>query len=58
MTCSKVRYRDRIAALIALDRIDDVKRPIGSTREVRAYRCPHCKGWHLTAQAKRGRRAG
>ena len=45
--CGKVRYRDELAAMLAL----------GSTRrsrskkraEVRAYRCPTCKGWHLTS---------
>lgn len=47
MGCSKVRYRDRIAALLALastGRSDKAKR-----QERRAYRCPDCKGWHLTS---------
>jgi hypothetical protein len=44
----KVRYRDRLAALIALSRV----RRDG---EHRAYRCLHCRGWHLTSQ-KQGER--
>lgn len=53
--CPKVRYRDELAAKIALastsaaaDRRNDEKR-----RERRAYRCPRCKGWHLTSQPPR-----
>lgn len=49
-TTGKHRYRDRIAALLALAGIDnlDPKR-----RERRAYRCPVCRGWHLTSQTKK-----
>lgn len=48
----KIRYRDRIAALIALEstRRRGHRRP---KNEVRAYRCRHCAGWHLTSQPKR-----
>jgi hypothetical protein len=48
--CSKRRYRDRIAALLALA---SVQRKDGSRRpktEQRAYRCPDCHGWHLTSR--------
>lgn len=44
----KQRYRDRIAALLALSKIS------GETNRVRierrAYRCEKCRGWHLTSQ--------
>jgi uncharacterized protein with PIN domain len=53
VNCVKVRYRDRIAALLALTRTSDERRP---KAERRAYRCPYCRGWHLTSQA-RGRAA-
>lgn len=45
----KRRYRDEIAAKVALSRIqssnDDQLREFVPKR---AYRCPNCKGWHLT----------
>jgi hypothetical protein len=46
----KARFRDRIAAQLALNGIDnsDPKR-----RERRAYRCQFCRGWHLTSQKQR-----
>lgn len=53
--CAKVRYRDELGAKIALantaaaaNRQGDEKR-----QEQRAYRCPKCKGWHLTSEPKR-----
>lgn len=49
-SCGKTRYRDRIAALLALSKIarrDDTRRP---KTEQRAYPCPRCHGWHLTSQ--------
>lgn len=49
-TCTKVRYRDRIAALLALA---NARHRDGSRRaklEQRAYRCPACRGWHLTSR--------
>ena len=45
--CAKVRYRDRIAALMALA---STARGSSSRAEVRAYRCPDCGGWHLTSK--------
>ena len=49
-TCrtGKARYRDGVAAKLALARIDPGD---GRRRERRAYRCPHCRGWHLTSRA-------
>lgn len=50
-TCKKRRYRDEIAAKIAMA---GARRKDGSRRdriEKRAYPCSRCKGWHLTSQA-------
>lgn len=54
-TCptGKLRYRDRVAALLALGRIDDIDPRRG---EKRAYRCPRCRGWHLTSRPPQGNR--
>jgi len=45
--CKKVRYRDRIAATLALAKAGRSEKP--KRQECRAYRCPDCKGWHLTS---------
>lgn len=45
---NKVRYRTELDALIVLS-----ERAAKDKGEVRAYRCPACKGWHLTSM-KRG----
>lgn len=48
--CGKVRYRDEIAAKLALSRLLYQDKP-GHT-ERRAYRCKGpkgCGGWHLTS---------
>ena len=50
MCGSKVRYPVRLGALIALSNTARAGRD-----EQRVYRCPHCKGWHLTSQPKHGR---
>lgn len=46
----KMRYADRIAALLAAAKLDRQDKP--GHPERRAYSCPHCKGWHLTSQEK------
>lgn len=49
----KIRYSDRISALLALSTArtqDDPSRP---KIEARAYKCPSCYGWHLTSRAAR-----
>jgi hypothetical protein len=51
--CRKTRYRDRIAAKLALARIHHNDEPTRPKQEQRAYRCPACKGWHLTSQETR-----
>lgn len=50
MTClsGKRRYRDRIGAQLALAVIRH--RGNNKRRETRAYRCPTCRGWHLTSK--------
>lgn len=51
MKCVKTRFRDEVGAKIALSQIavsDKAKR-----REVRVYKCPKCRGWHLTSQPKK-----
>lgn len=44
-----MRYYDKLDALIALAKLRRQDKP-GHT-ECRAYRCPKCKGWHLTSRA-------
>ena len=51
--CTKIRYRDEIGAKFALASTqakDGSRRP---KTERRAYRCPTCKGWHLTSKGGR-----
>ena len=46
--CSKVRYRDKLSAKIALATARNGR---SSRREERRYyRCPDCLGWHLTSK--------
>jgi hypothetical protein len=48
--CShKVRHRDEASALVAAAR--SAGRHNAST--LRAYRCEHCRGWHLTSAPAR-----
>jgi hypothetical protein len=56
MACrEKRRYRTKLDAEIALSRVDAATAGAHDTqRPVRVYRCPHCRGWHLTSQARRG----
>jgi hypothetical protein len=50
VTCRKIRYRDKIAALLALARTGSKRRAGRPKDEQRVYRCPVCKGWHLTSK--------
>ena len=47
--CRKIRYRSEVDAKIALmdiaRRRDQGKE---NRKECRYYRCPRCRGWHLT----------
>ena len=49
-TCRKVRYRDEIAAKLALASVQRIDGSRRSKVECRTYRCPRCKGWHLTSE--------
>jgi hypothetical protein len=46
--CGKRLYRDEVAAMIALARLQKDDRP--NCREVRYYSCPRTQGFHLTSQ--------
>ena len=53
--CTKRRYPDRIAALMALANVQRQQEHPNyavarKRQEARIYRCPNCKGWHLTGQ--------
>lgn len=45
----KRRYRDKLDAAMALSSTQS-PRARGDRREARSYKCPHCKGWHLTSR--------
>lgn len=47
----KTRYRDDLEAKIAISRLSNTSQR--DTIPHRTYRCPFCKGWHLTSQNKR-----
>ena len=53
--CTKVKFRDRISALLALARMDHARD--AGPAPCRTYRCPHCRTWHLTSQPQRPGRA-
>jgi hypothetical protein len=48
----KIRYRDRLGAMIALSQIDYRSQKAKGRKERRPYRCPQCAGWHLTSQKR------
>jgi hypothetical protein len=50
--CKKLRYRDQLGALIALSSAES-KKAKGRRNEQRVYRCPDCKGWHLSSSSLR-----
>lgn len=55
--CAKVRYPDKLGAKIALASTQaseaQHRKQVSRRAEVRAYRCPDCKGWHLTSRKER-----
>jgi len=48
--CHKTRYRDRIAALLVLAKIQNQDKTTRSKQEARAYFCADCRAWHLTSR--------
>lgn len=46
----KKRYRDEIAAKLAMATYRNKDRSTSPKLECRAYRCPECHGWHLTSK--------
>lgn len=50
--CTKRRYRNEIAARLALAKIQRQDKP--GHQESRAYSCERCRGWHLTSKDHRG----
>jgi len=50
--CRKVTYRDRIAALLALSKVQHHDKSYRTKVEARAYYCAGCKGWHLTSKER------
>lgn len=48
--CAKRRYRDRIAADLALAKIVRADRTDRPKTERRAYHCPRCNRYHLTSE--------
>lgn len=46
----KRRYRDELGAKVAL-----ASAQARDKGEKRAYRCPFCRGWHLTSQERKPR---
>lgn len=46
--CQKVRYPNELEAKIKLARIRSQDHD--DHHEQRAYRCPWCRGWHLTSE--------
>lgn len=50
--CRKVKYRDMIAAKLQLAKIQWKDKSHRPDLEQRAYKCPHCRGYHLTHKAK------
>lgn len=50
--CQKVSYRDRIAALLALSKVQHQDKSHRAKVESRAYFCADCRAWHLTSKKR------
>jgi len=50
--CRKHKYRDEIAAKLALAKIVRQDKAYRSKTECRAYKCPSCHKYHLTSMEK------
>lgn len=55
--CKKIRYRDEVGAKFALAKIAAGNNKLERRHEQSHYRCPYCKGWHLTSEEQRNRPA-
>jgi hypothetical protein len=52
--CAKKRYSDKGTAFLALDTIQRKWDGAAVQKvEQRAYKCPQCRGWHLTSSVSR-----
>lgn len=49
MSCTKKRFKRKLDALMFEGLV--LNKRYGGTQRV--YRCPNCKGWHLTTQPQR-----
>ncbi|MFV2198779.1 hypothetical protein [Nocardiopsis sp. LOL_012] len=52
-SCGKRWFKDRISAELALVAIRSRAETTADKLPRRAYRCPDCKGWHLTSKRER-----
>lgn len=48
MSCGKVKYKDKLAAMVALVRCKGKHNNAWKRQEKRVYYCNECKAWHLT----------
>jgi hypothetical protein len=48
----KRRFRNRWECELDVQRIQDKKGHLRSTTPQRTYRCPKCRGWHMTSMKK------
>lgn len=53
----KIRYKDKIAVMLALAKITQQDKTGRPATESRFYRCPHCRGYHLTSKRSSPRSA-
>ena len=52
-SCTKKKFKDKLAAMFALSQAKRLGNFISKRNEKRFYYCPICKAWHLTSQAER-----
>jgi hypothetical protein len=49
-TCGKRRFRDRVSAVLDMQRIQRKHDADRDKVPCRVYECPRCKGFHMTSQ--------
>jgi formate dehydrogenase maturation protein FdhE len=52
--CRKRKFRDEIAARLALASTRRQRHTHGEKEEASVYHCPICGSWHMTSQVRRG----